>query len=301
MESKFDLDWIETCLNDTVGWFCDNIITWNALAQLGVVIVSLSVAYFFSAKSALWLKRKLRNRRNQTIFRLHTSAREMFFLLYVVTFAWCAVVVVQGTKQPYHLLKTAASLATAWAVIRLTSSTIKSKFWSRFTAITLLIIATLNILGILEQTIILLNEPSLTIGKFQLTLLLVIKSLLAFAVLLWIIKLLTSLLERSFSKAQGITPSQRVLFQKLSTIALYTTGAIIGLNIVGLDLTTLAAFSGALGLGIGFGLQKVFSNLISGIILLVDKSVKPGDVIAIGNTYGWGEFIRCPLRFGFNA
>ena len=132
-----------------------------------------------------------------------------------------------------------------------------------------------------------MNEPSLTIGKFRLTFLLVIKSLLAFAVLLWIIKFITSLLDRSFSKAQGITPSQRVLFQKLSTIALYTIGAIIGLNIVGLDLTTLAAFSGALGLGIGFGLQKVFSNLISGIILLVDKSVKPGDVIAIGNTYGW--------------
>ncbi|MCZ6859495.1 MAG: mechanosensitive ion channel, partial [Alphaproteobacteria bacterium] len=59
------------------------------------------------------------------------------------------------------------------------------------------------------------------------------------------------------------------------------------LNSIGIDLTALAVFSGAVGLGIGFGLQKVISNLISGVILLMDKSVKPGDVIAIGDTFGW--------------
>ena len=84
-----------------------------------------------------------------------------------------------------------------------------------------------------------------------------------------------------------MTPSQRVLFSKLSNIALYVAAVVIGLNIVGLDLTSLAVFSGALGLGIGFGLQKVVSNLISGIILLMDKSIKPGDVIAVGDSYGW--------------
>ncbi|MBU6475873.1 MAG: mechanosensitive ion channel, partial [Alphaproteobacteria bacterium] len=81
--------------------------------------------------------------------------------------------------------------------------------------------------------------------------------------------------------------SQRVLFFKLSNIFLYTVGGVIGMDIVGIDLTTLTMFSGALGLGIGFGLQKVFSNLMSGIILLLDKSIKPGDVISVGDTFGW--------------
>jgi small-conductance mechanosensitive channel len=62
---------------------------------------------------------------------------------------------------------------------------------------------------------------------------------------------------------------------------------LIGLNVVGIDLTALAVFSGAIGIGIGFGMQKVFGNLVSGFILLMDHSIKPGDVIAIGETYGW--------------
>jgi small-conductance mechanosensitive channel len=116
---------------------------------------------------------------------------------------------------------------------------------------------------------------------------LIIKGIFAFALLLWVVSFVSKLLETSFRKAHGLTPSQKVLFSKISTILLYIIAALLGLNIVGLDLTALAAFSGALGLGIGFGLQKVFGNLISGIILLIDKSVKPGDVIAIGDTYGW--------------
>ena len=62
---------------------------------------------------------------------------------------------------------------------------------------------------------------------------------------------------------------------------------LITIGSVGIDLTALAVIGGAVGFGIGFGLQKVFSNLISGVILLMDKSIKPGDVITVENTYGW--------------
>ena len=86
-------------------WLNDNIITWNALAQLGVIFSILIVAYFFSAKSSLWLKRKVRNRKNQTVFKLHTSAKEMFFLIYTVILMWIAVVIAQGTNQPSNYIK----------------------------------------------------------------------------------------------------------------------------------------------------------------------------------------------------
>ena len=85
----------------------------------------------------------------------------------------------------------------------------------------------------------------------------------------------------------GVTPAAGVLFGKLIRVLLFTIAIVVGLNSVGIDLTAFAVFSGAIGLGIGFGLQKVFSNLISGVILIMDRSVKPGDVIAIGDTYGW--------------
>ena len=78
-----------------------------------------------------------------------------------------------------------------------------------------------------------------------------------------------------------------MLLGKLLRIGALSLAVILALHAIGVDLTTLAVFSGAVGLGIGFGLQKVFSNLISGIILLLDRSVKPGDVIAVSDHYGW--------------
>lgn len=77
-----------------------------------------------------------------------------------------------------------------------------------------------------------------------------------------------------------------MLIGKVIKIFLITFAFLIALNSTGIDLTALAVFGGALGVGLGFGLQKVVSNFISGMILLLDRSIKPGDVIEIGETYG---------------
>jgi small-conductance mechanosensitive channel len=74
---------------------------------------------------------------------------------------------------------------------------------------------------------------------------------------------------------------------KFAKVVLYTVALLIALDTVGIDLTTLAVFGGALGVGLGFGLQRVTSNFISGFILLFDRSIKPGDVISVGTRYGW--------------
>jgi small-conductance mechanosensitive channel len=79
----------------------------------------------------------------------------------------------------------------------------------------------------------------------------------------------------------------QVLVVKILQILLYGAAFFIGLRSVGVDLTGLAVLSGAIGVGLGFGLQKVVSNLVSGVIILLDKSIKPGDVISLGETFGW--------------
>jgi small-conductance mechanosensitive channel len=83
-----------------------------------------------------------------------------------------------------------------------------------------------------------------------------------------------------------------VLIGKLVKIALLLTAAGVALTLLGIDFTALTFLAGALGLGIGFGLQKVVSNFVSGIIILLDKSIKPGDTIAIGDTFGWVRSLR---------
>ena len=94
-------------------------------------------------------------------------------------------------------------------------------------------------------------------------------------------------------KMHGIDDAQQLLARKLVSIAVWTITFLLTLDILGIDLTALAVFSGAFGLALGFGVQKTFGNLLAGIILLMDRSIKPGDVIAvndgISNTRGSGK------------
>jgi small-conductance mechanosensitive channel len=102
------------------------------------------------------------------------------------------------------------------------------------------------------------------------------------------------LARRAVNRMTRFDPSQRLLADKLLTIAVWAMAILIGIDLLGIDLTALAVFSGAFGLAIGFGLQKTFGNLIAGIILLMDKSIKPGDVISVADSSGQESF--CQIR-----
>ncbi len=110
---------------------------------------------------------------------------------------------------------------------------------------------------------------------------------------------LTRLSRRGLRRASKLDDSQRLLAEKLITIIIWAVAFLIGIDLLGIDLTALAVFSGAFGLAIGFGLQKTFGNLIAGIILLMDKSIKPGDVIAIADQAGnetFGQIRKIGIR-----
>ena len=117
--------------------------------------------------------------------------------------------------------------------------------------------------------------------------LLVIKARLIVALLLWLALGARAGDRRAAApRHRALSPSVQVLTANLVRIALIVVALMIGLNTVGIDLTAFAVFSGAIGVGLGFGLQKIVSNFVSGIILLLERSIKPGDVIEVGNTFG---------------
>ena len=91
---------------------------------------------------------------------------------------------------------------------------------------------------------------------------------------------------RAVRSMRGLDGTQRALGEKLMTVTVWTIAVLVGIDAVGINLTTLTVFSGAFGLAVGFGLQKTFGNLIAGVILLMDRSIKPGDVIAVNDTKG---------------
>jgi len=144
----------------------------------------------------------------------------------------------------------------------------------------------LNILGVLDEAIVVLDSAAITVGKVNISALTVIQGTIALGILLWITSVIGQLAESRIKASPNLTPSIQVLSTKLLRISLAAIAFLFALNIVGIDITALAVVGGAIGVGLGFGLQKIFANLVSGFILLLDKSIKPGDVIAVTDYYG---------------
>ncbi len=111
-------------------------------------------------------------------------------------------------------------------------------------------------------------------------------------------RIASGMTRRLFGRLTNLDPTQRLLGEKLVSIAVWVMTILIGIDVLGISLTALTVFSGALGLAVGFGLQKTFGNLIAGLILLMDRSIKPGDVIAVndGNGGAVGQVKKIGIR-----
>ena len=132
-----------------------------------------------------------------------------------------------------------------------------------------------------------LDAVGVNIGKRRLSLLALISILVTVIALLAVVRLATRVVSHAIAGSAAFDPTQKILAQKLAGIGIVVAGFFVGIDLVGVDLTAFAFFSGAMGLAVGFGLQKTVGNLIAGIILLMDRSIKPGDVIVVGDSFGW--------------
>jgi small-conductance mechanosensitive channel len=186
-----------------------------------------------------------------------------------------------------YILAVAGDLATAWVVIALAASIIRNPFINRLVSITAWTIAALNILGLLDATAAALDSRAIFLGGLRMSPLLVLKTTALLAVALWLATATSDFRDRRVQHVTGLTPSIRVLLAKLIRIGVITVAVVIVLSAAGIDLSVLAVFTGAIGVGVGLGLQKIVSNFVSGLILLADKSIKPGDVITVGDNFGW--------------
>jgi small-conductance mechanosensitive channel len=288
MEKLIDTQTLEAYLLELTHWFTEELLVLSTLGQVSAVVAAFLVALPIAPALRRSIERlgktKWMERGGVQVTRVIAPlALPIVWLI----LQWLTVLVASQAGWPHRLVQITVSLLTAWVVIRLASQLVRDPTWSKLIAISAWTVAALNIVGLLDDAIVLLDGLALQLGALRLSALTAIKGVLSLAVLLWIATMLSSLLERRISTLPNLTPSVQVLFAKLLKILLITVAIVAALSTVGIDLTAFAVFSGAVGVGIGFGLQKVVSNLISGVILLMDKSVKPGDVISVGETYGW--------------
>jgi small-conductance mechanosensitive channel len=180
-----------------------------------------------------------------------------------------------------------AILSLGWLTIGLLTSFLRDKFWADSIAAALYLATVITSFAWADQSVAYLDQIKIEVGTYSITAWGGIAGAMAFIITLWICLGIASLIEQKIHRFPNLNSSLKVLIAKVIRILLIFLAIAITISSMGVDLTALTVFGGAIGLGLGFGLQKVVSNLVCGFILLTDRSIKPGDVVEIAGTYGW--------------
>jgi len=263
---------------------------WNAY-QVAIAIGLFVAAHLLSRFLGPYVHAWMRGRegwpkwRMRFLVMLHRRLRLIFF----VALIWPSVWIMQSVTWPSrsYLLDILASLALAWLLITILTRFIVNGFIRAMVRYVAWTWVTLGILGLTDEAQTLLDSIAVELGEMRLSLWLVLQAVGLIAVLMFAARFVSRTTAAQIRQNKEISPSMQVLAVKFLQVILYGAAFFIGLRAVGVDLTGLAVLSGAIGVGLGFGLQKVVSNLVSGVILLLDRSIKPGDVISLGETFGW--------------
>lgn len=269
-------------------WMWAHVLVWPTAVQAAIIIIAFLVARLLAPKLARFITRAADHSKfpNWLAPKVR-SCTPLSFVFVWLALQWFSVFAAIEAGWPSRLIESVVSLLTAWVVIRFASSFVRDPGWSRTLAVFAWSVAALNLVGLLEPTVHTLESMALSLGDIRLSVLGLIKAGIVLMLLLWIAGVVSRIIEHRLEASATLSPSARVLVSKLIRVLLIVIAIIAALESIGIDLTALTVFGGAIGLGIGFGLQKVISNLMSGVILLMDKSVKPGDVIAVDGTFGW--------------
>ncbi|WP_198960902.1 mechanosensitive ion channel domain-containing protein [Bradyrhizobium sp. UFLA03-84] len=257
--------------------------------QFGIILAAAGLAY--AADTAIHARVNLSTLATRWPLPLRHFARVMVTSASTAVFAVLMVIsriVMWHATWPSrsYLIAVSAKLALAWLMIRLVTSVIDNAFIVKTVSIAAWVVAALSIIGQLDWAADTLDSYAIVVGGLRLTPLLLIKAGALLIVALWLTNLASNFAESRINKATDLTPSIQVLLVKIIRIGLMVLAIAIALGAVGINLSALAVFTGAAGVGIGLGLQKIVANFISGLILLVDKSVKPGDLVTIGDNSG---------------
>lgn len=263
---------------------------WNAY-QVGIVLGLLVLAWvlkrIFGPRIRAWMASRIGwpTWRMRILVVIHRR----IFLIFFVALIWTTVLIMREATWPSRsfLLGGIAELATAWLFVVFVTRLIRSAFLRAIVRYGAWIFVTLAILNLTDEAAAILDSVGFDLGDARLSLLTVLQGVLVVAALVVIARFLTGTASNRIQKNEDLSPSMRVLTVKFLQVTLYGVAIYMGLKLTGIDLTGLAVLSGAIGVGLGFGLQKVVSNLVSGVIILLDKSIKPGDVISLGETFGW--------------
>lgn len=282
----------------------DGLDTTSILWQLGAIVVCLLAAWgvLRSVKPYLVAARDNAGADGEA---LKMGYGGVSIVLFPLT-AWALLLIARWAlhfHHPVHLVRIAIALASSLVLIRVAVYVVRHALppstwvrgseraisWVMWTG------AMLHITGLLPELRAWLDEMRLPLGKHDITLLNVIEGTLSVVVTILLALWVGRVLERRVMGLQGMDANLRVVFSKLLKMIFLVLAVLIALPLVGIDVTVLSVFGGAVGVGLGFGLQKIAANYISGFAILLDRSIKLGDLVTIDGRYG--EVTRLTARY----
>lgn len=213
--------------------------------------------------------------------RLALRACPLFAPLLNFVFLGAGVSAITQLGHDPSLLPTLRPLAASWIFAATVYAVTHSRTKTLFVAALIVPLSLPLFAPLLAEGEAFLSGLSFTIGKTTITALLVLKMIITAVLLFWVVEAVNVGLSASLSRLHHLRPSTRQLLQNLSTIGVYIIAGLCALSILGIDLTAFAVMGGAIGVGIGLGLQKISSNFISGLILLSERTIQVNDLIEI--------------------
>lgn len=275
--------------------------TGNSLSQLVIIALCALLAWYANRHWQTFILKKFGEKERKGLYRtaMRGASRLVFPLSMLLVLLIARGIFGQFSEQTALLdiltpllLSLAAIRVSVYLLRRVFSPSSALRAWEGVISTGAWIVVALHLVGWLSELLNAMDAIAFELGDGRFSLLTMLKLGLAAAVFVVVASWLSKLIERRAKQSVHISPSMRVGLVKISKFFLYSLAILIALGSVGIDLTSLTVFGGALGVGLGFGLKSITSNFISGFILLFDRSIRPGDVITIGNRFGWVQALN---------
>ncbi|TIO72671.1 MAG: mechanosensitive ion channel [Mesorhizobium sp.] len=287
-------DAIDRALVWSSGWFNYATPLW-LLYQLAIILTLFLAARFAGRRIELLVEDRARQIKGHPgLLRVVIALLRRIDWILFALFLLAALNLMRPFVWPSHtyLVHVALSLSLAWLVASVLSRVVHNRLVARLLGWLIWIYAALVILGVSDETAAMLDSLAIPMGAVRLSALVLLKAALLLVATVWLAVVIGNYVDERVRISEELTPSIRVLIGKVAKIGLVLVAGAVALSAVGVDLTALTVFSGAIGVGLAFGLQKVVSNFVSGVIILLDKSIKPGDTISLEGTFGWIRELR---------
>jgi len=261
---------------------------WQSLAIISCFVLSylaykVSINYIFPKLFSKALKKDTGLNILTTRYLL-----PMLYPLYAIIFLAIGISIYSEFSDQIILFNITIKLTTLFLFLRFLRISSNNKFIANSAGVFLFPALLLDLFGLLDTTIIYLDQYALHIGTVRISLFLVIKGFTVLLLVFWLAGLISKKTKLYVESNKNIKASTKIIITKFIDILVYSILIITLLKTFGVDMTALAVIGGAVGVGVGFGLQKIASNFISGIILLFEKSVEIGDMVEIdrGDIFG---------------